>query len=193
MTFFPLTQEPLQAPSNDCNSSENINASCQLLNHPKEVTLQLMSAVHEGKFPLPDGQQDIKNDACASFNLYCPFCPSLLLLSFLITTTTIIIIIALKGAIQDFLQSPHCAANRLQHVRSSGSGANRAQITCNTSSAYHMQHVVLRATWYEGTAQPLSLTEFTLRLRFILLAEPLTNEGSPVHLHSLPSALLFLC
>ena len=36
---------------------------------------------------------------------------------------------------------------------------NRVQITCNTTSAYHVQHVVLRATWYEGTAQLLSLTE----------------------------------
>ena len=32
-------------------------------------------------------------------------------------------------------------------------GRNRVQITCNTSSAYHVQHVVLLATWYEGTAQ----------------------------------------
>ena len=39
------------------------------------------------------------------------------------------------------------------------SGRNRVQITCNTSSAYHVQHVVLRATWYEVTAQLLSLTE----------------------------------
>ena len=30
--------------------------------------------------------------------------------------------------------------------------------TCYTSSAYHVQHV-LRTTWYEGTAQLLSLTE----------------------------------
>ena len=51
----------------------------------------------------------------------------------------IIIIIAFQGAIRDFLQSPHCAANRLQHVRSSGPGAivcksraaHRALITCN--------------------------------------------------------------
>ena len=35
---------------------------------------------------------------------------------------------------------------------------NRVQITCNTSSADHMQHV-LHATWYEGTVQLLSLTE----------------------------------
>ena len=39
-------------------------------------------------------------------------------------------------------------------MRSSGPGA----IVCK-SSAYHVQHVVLRATWYEGTAQLLSLTE----------------------------------
>ena len=34
-----------------------------------------------------------------------------------------IIITALKSAIRDFWQSPHCAANYLQHVRSSGPGA----------------------------------------------------------------------
>ena len=43
-------------------------------------------------------------------------------------------------------------------------GSNRVQITCNTSSAYHVQHVVLRAMWYEGTAQVLSLTECNSRL-----------------------------
>ena len=41
---------------------------------------------------------------------------------------------------------------------------NRVQITCNTSSAYHVQHVVLCATWYEGTAQLLSLTELKSHL-----------------------------
>ena len=53
----------------------------------------------------------------------------------------IIIIIALKGAIRDFLQSPHSAANCLQHARSSGPGAivcksratHPALITCNMS------------------------------------------------------------
>ena len=53
----------------------------------------------------------------------------------------IIMIIAFKGAIPDFLQSPHCAVNCLQHVRSSGLGAivcksratHRALITCNMS------------------------------------------------------------
>ena len=53
----------------------------------------------------------------------------------------IIIIIAFTGAVPDVLQSPHCAANCLQHVRSSGPGAilcksratHRALITCNMS------------------------------------------------------------
>ena len=43
-------------------------------------------------------------------------------------------------------------------------GRKRVQITCNTSSAYHVQHVVLRATWYEGAAQLLSLTELKSHL-----------------------------
>ena len=61
-----------------------------------------------------------------------------------------------------FLQSPHCVTYRLQHVRSSGAGTivcksratRRALITCN----------MLYATWYEGTVQILSLTEFKSHL-----------------------------
>ena len=41
---------------------------------------------------------------------------------------------------------------------------NRVQITCNKSSAYHVQHVLLRATWYKGTAQLLNLTELKSHL-----------------------------
>ena len=70
-------------------------------------------------------------------------------------------------------RSPHCAANCLQHVRSNGPGANmcksraahRAFTTCNMPCA----------TWYEGTAQLLSVTE--LKPLFVLLAEQLTDEG----------------
>ena len=43
-----------------------------------------------------------------------------------------------------------------------------------------MQHVMLCATWYEWTAQLLSLTELKphlFELFKILLAEPLTDEG----------------
>ena len=42
-------------------------------------------------------------------------------------------------------------------------GCGRVQITCNTSSAYHVQNVI-RVTWYEGTAQLLSLTELKSHL-----------------------------
>ena len=50
-----------------------------------------------------------------------------------------LIMIALKGVIRSYLQSPHCSANRLQHVRSTGPGATvrksratpRELITCN--------------------------------------------------------------
>ena len=62
-------------------------------------------------------------------------------------------------------------------------GSNRVQITCNTSSTYHVQHLMLRAMWYEGAAQLFSLTELKLHLfevfvfwGFFLLAEPLTDE-----------------
>ena len=58
----------------------------------------------------------------------------------------IIIIITFKGAIQDFLQSPHSAANRLQHEHSSGPGAtvcksretHRALITCKCHVTCHL-------------------------------------------------------
>ena len=60
-----------------------------------------------------------------------------------------------------------------------------AQVARAQSCANHVQHfeclsrtsVMLRATWYEGTAQLLSLTELKLHLfeLFILLAEPLNQ------------------
>ena len=62
------------------------------------------------------------------------------------TIIIIIIIIAFKGAIRHFLQSPHSAANCLQHVRSSGPGATvckscvtrRALITCKCHVTCHL-------------------------------------------------------
>ena len=92
-----------------------------------------------------------------------------------LNSMSIMIMTAFKGAIQDFLQSPHFAVNCLQHVRSSGPDSKHVQITCNTSSAYHVQHVVLRATWYEGTAQLLSQSSNHTYFSFILLAELLNR------------------
>ena len=77
----------------------------------------------------------------------------------IITITIIIIIIAFKGAIRDFF-TISSQRRELSPTRTlKWPRRNRVQITCNTLSAYHMQHVVLRATWYEGTAELLSLTE----------------------------------
>ena len=58
----------------------------------------------------------------------------------------IIIIITFKGAIRDLLQSPHSAANCLQHVRSSDLGAivcksraaHQALIMCKCHVTYHL-------------------------------------------------------
>ena len=47
----------------------------------------------------------------------------------------IIIIITFKGVIRDLLQSPHSAANCLQHVRSSGPSANVCK-SCATHRAF---------------------------------------------------------
>ena len=68
----------------------------------------------------------------------------------------VIIIIAFKGAIRDFLQSPHSAvSNTYAQVARAQSCANPMQHIGRWSRA----SVMLRATWYEGTPQLLSLTE----------------------------------
>ena len=59
-----------------------------------------------------------------------------------------IIIIAFKGAIRDFLQSPHCVANHLQHIRSSGPGTIvcKSRATHRALICYHVQ-----LEWYFST------------------------------------------
>ena len=63
-----------------------------------------------------------------------------------------------------FIRSPHCATNRLQHVRSSGEGG----IVCR-SRATHRPLITgsMCATWYEGTAQLLSLNHIYYSLFFL--------------------------
>ena len=51
----------------------------------------------------------------------------------------VIIIIAFKDAIRDFVQSPHCAGNCHQHVRSSGPGA----IVCRSRATWDAEEVSL--------------------------------------------------
>ena len=55
----------------------------------------------------------------------------------------IIIIIELKGAIRDFFFTISPLRRELSQTRTlQWPGSSRVQITCNTSSAYHVQHVV---------------------------------------------------
>ena len=76
----------------------------------------------------------------------------------------IMIIIAFRGANRGFFTISSLSREPSPTRTLKWPGRNRAQITCNTSSAYHVQHVVLPATWYEGTAQILRLTEFKSHL-----------------------------
>ena len=87
----------------------------------------------------------------------------------------IIIIMAFKGAIQEFYNPLEPSPTRTLKWL----GRNLVQITFNTSSAYFQR--VLRATWYEGTAQLFNLTESKSHVfELILLAEPLTDEKAGV-------------
>ena len=76
----------------------------------------------------------------------------------------VIVIITFKGAIRDFLTISSLPCKPSQTRTLKWPGRNHVQITCNTLSTYYMQHVVLCATWYEGTAQLLSLTELKSHL-----------------------------
>ena len=59
----------------------------------------------------------------------------------IVVVEVVVVVIEFKGTIRDFLQSPHCVANCLHHVRSSDQCAivckvranHRALVTCNMS------------------------------------------------------------
>ena len=85
-------------------------------------------------------------DLWLCYNAWSAHSVAVCLVSSSLTFELIIIIVAFKGAIRDFLQSPHRAANRLQHVCSSGPGAtvckslatHRALITCKCHVTCHL-------------------------------------------------------
>ena len=87
-------------------------------------------------------------------------------------TVIMIIIVALKGAYWYFLQSPHCAANSLQRLWSSGHGTivckscatHPVLITCNISC-----HMV----WRDSSAIKFDKVE----IAFITLEDKFTDEG----------------
>ena len=75
----------------------------------------------------------------------------------------IIIIITFKGAVRDFfslLTAPRTVSNTYAQVAQAQSSANHVQHIERLSRASVMLHV----TWYEGTAQLLSLTELKSHL-----------------------------
>ena len=76
-----------------------------------------------------------------------------------------------------FLQFPYCAENCLQHEHSSGLGCNCVQITCNTSSTYHVQLAVCHVVRRDSSATKFDRLEIAFYFGFILLAEPSTDEG----------------
>ena len=84
----------------------------------------------------------------------------------------------IKGTIRDFLQSPHCTAIYFQHVRSSGPGAivHKSRVAHRALITYNMLCYDQRGTVGQLCSkvwQSLHRIYFS----FILLAEPLTDEG----------------
>ena len=74
----------------------------------------------------------------------------MMVMMMIIVIIIIVIIIAFKGAIWDLFYDLLTAREQSPSLTLKWRGRNLAQITCNTSIAHHEQHVVLRATWYEG-------------------------------------------
>ena len=81
----------------------------------------------------------------------------------LASTADVTIIIALKGAIRDFLKSPHCAARCLQHVRSSGQGSIVYKSRATHRALYHVQHAVCLVVQRDSSAN-IFLTELKSHL-----------------------------
>ena len=84
---------------------------------------------------------------------------------------------AFKGAVRDFLQSPRCTANCLQHATLKWPRHNGVKITCNTSSAYHVQRVVCHLVRRDSSAIKFDRVEIACILALLNGLKPLTDEG----------------
>ena len=73
--------------------------------------------------------------------------------------------IAFKGTVGDF--------RALRTVYNSWPGRNRVQMTCDTSSAYHVQHVVCHVVQRDRSAIKFGRIE----IAFFNWLRPLTDEG----------------
>ena len=124
------------------------NFPCTVLQSPVVLT-RLKASRTPVEVVVTRNSNTIRNSPCTV--LQSPVVLTRLKASLVSTTMAIlnliiIIIIAFKGASPDFLQSPHSAANCLQHVRSSGPCAivcksratHRALITCKCHVTCHL-------------------------------------------------------
>ena len=93
----------------------------------------------------------------------------IIMMNMMIIIIIIIIIITFKGANQNSFTISSLRRELSPTRTLEWPGCIRVQSTFSTSSAYHVQHVVLRAMWYEGTAQLLNLTEFEIAFFFSAL------------------------
>ena len=74
----------------------------------------------------------------------------MMMIIIIIIIMIIIIIIVFKGAIREFLTSLRRELSPTRTLK--WSGRNRVQITCNTSGAYHVQHVVCHVVRRDSSA-----------------------------------------
>ena len=76
-----------------------------------------------------------------------------------------------------FLRSSNCDRNCRQHVPSSSPGHNGVQITCNTSSAYHVQPAVCHLVQRDSSAISFDRVEIAFILALFHWPKPLTDGG----------------
>ena len=84
----------------------------------------------------------------------------------------------MRGAIRDFFQPSYREANSLQHVRSSGPVRNRVQVTCNTSSAFHVQPAVCHLVRRDSSAIKFDRVGIAFILALLYWLEPLTDVAA---------------
>ena len=88
------------------------------------------------------------------------------------------LIVALKGAIPDFynlLTAPRTVSSPTHTLK--WPGRNRVQITCKTSSARYVQHVVCHVVRRDSSAIKFDRVEIAFILALFYWLKPLTDEG----------------
>ena len=143
-------------------SAVEISSHAQIGNFPSKITFNLAylpwltSAIRDSYL-----QSCTNTQACI---------PPLLLLLLLISHSKVQFEI-----LYNLLTALWTISNAYAQVAQAQACANHVQL----SSTYYLKHVMLRATWYEGTAQLLSLTDYKLHL----LADYTKPKSKQLHTH----------